>query len=179
MRCFLGLDLDAKSKLAVEQWRSQALPHFPHPVPVANFHITSVFLGQIDTPQLDQLTNTIDKCSFSPVTLTLDKLGFWSKPKILWLGCEFIPAEVVEIAESLTSIAKQCKIPVQERRYIPHVTLVRKVSKEAPAPLFPPQITCQFNTLHLFESLSGKHGIHYPSRAQWPLFKFRKPDINH
>lgn len=178
MRCFLGLDLDAKSKLAVEQWRSKALPQFPHPVPVANFHITSVFLGQIDSAQLDQLTHEIDQCSFAPVTLTLDKLGFWSKPKILWLGCQTIPPEVEELAQTLTSIAKQCKIPIQERRYIPHVTLVRKVMNDAPAPLFPPQITCKFDTLHLFESVSGRHGVHYPSRVQWPLFTFHKPDVN-
>lgn len=175
MRCFLGLDLDAKSKLAVEQWRDKAPPHFSHPVPAANFHITSVFLGQIDNFQLDQLTHAIEKCSFAPFSLRLDKLGYWSKPKILWLGSESVPNEAAELAEGLTSIAKQCKVTVQERPYVPHVTLVRKVNNNAPAPLFPPSIPCSFDTLHLFESVSGKHRVHYPSRAQWPLFRFRSP----
>lgn len=175
MRCFLGLDLDGKSKLAIEQWREKALPHFAHPVPVANFHITSVFLGQIDNAQLDELTRAIDDCSFSPFSITLNKLGYWSKPRILWLGSESIPEQSIELASSLSSIAKQSNIPIQERPYIPHVTLVRKVTQETPAPLFMPDIECKFDTLHLFESLPGKHGVHYPSRAQWPLFRFRKP----
>ena len=175
MRCFFGLDLDAKTKLAVDNWRQKALPHFEHPVPAANFHVTSIFLGQIDDGQMDDLCRALEECSFDPFSLTLDQLGYWSKPKILWLGCNDIPAQATELAESLTLISKQCGIQVQERKYVPHVTLVRKVTGETPAPLFQPDINCHFDTLHLFESVSSKHGVHYASRAQWPLFRFRSP----
>ena len=175
MRCFLGLDLSPQSKLAIEQWRQKALPPFPHPVPAANFHVTSVFLGSIENHQLDDISRAIEKCEFDPVSITFNTLGFWSKPKILWLGSEHIPEEATNLAESLTTIAKQAGIQVQERKYIPHVTLVRKVHQEAPAPLFPPDFTCQFDKLHLFESVSGKKGVHYPSRLQWPMMRFRSP----
>ena len=175
MRCFLGLDLEPKSKLAVEQWRDKSLPPFPHPVPAANFHITSVFLGNINNGQMDELCREIESCSFDPVTLTLNKLGFWSKPKILWLGSESTSQPALAMADTLTGIAKRCGIQIQERKYVPHVTLVRKVGQNAPAPLFVPDITCHFDTLHLFESVSSHHGVHYASRAQWPLFHFRSP----
>lgn len=168
MRCFLGLDLAPADKLAIEAWRDKALPSFSRPVPVANFHVTSVFLGQVSDVQLDKLTGLIDDESFSPVQLTFDALSFWSGPKILCLTSEQSSAEASALHQVLTSIAKRCQLPVQQKPYRPHVTLVRKAS-EPPVPLFAPDLTCTFNEVHLFESVSTPQGVHYPIRASWPL----------
>lgn len=169
MRYFLGLDPDAKTKLAIESWREKALPAFPNPVPIANFHVTSLFLGQVSEHQLEQLCTDIDGLDLPAFSMHLNQLGYWSKPKILFVGCQNPPPEAETLAHTLLGFAKQAKIVVQERPYVPHLTLVRKCPEHAPAPLFEPDFTCRFDALHLFESVSGKHGVHYPIRHTWPF----------
>ena len=176
MRYFLGLDLDGKQKLAIQAWRDKTLPHFSHPVPVSNFHVTSVFLGQVQENQLDEICQAIDGTEINPFSLHFNAVGYWSKPKILFLGCEHTPAIVRELTDRLENIARTARIVVPERKYIPHITLVRKCPEYAPAPLLPPDFECGFSALHLFESVSGKHGVHYPIRHSWPFNTFRKPE---
>lgn len=178
MRYFLGLDPDGKTKLAMQAWREKALPNFERPVPVANFHVTSVFLGQVDEKQLDLLCSMIDDLDQPGFSLCFDHLGYWSKPKILYLGCREVPMEATQLANKLIHIAKKAHLQIQERHYIPHVTLVRKCPEHAPAPLIQPHFECQFEALHLFESVSGKHGVHYPIRHTWPFQWFKKPNRN-
>lgn len=169
MRCFLGLDLSPSDKLAVANWREKALPRHRAQVPVANFHVTSVFLGQISDPQLDQLCRQMDTLEHAPVDVHLDQLGYWSKPKVLYLGSSHPCEQAASLAIVLEGFATVAQIPIQRRPYIPHVTLVRKQTEPVPAPLFPADIACRFDTVHLFESVSGKHGVHYPIRQSWPL----------
>ena len=171
MRCFLGFDLDANSKLAIDNWRDKALPPFTHPVPAANFHVTSVFLGHLKPTQLDQICSDIDNCQFSPTSIALNKLGYWSRPKILFLGTEQTSDELETISHKLTSIAKSAGVQIHERPYKPHVTLVRKVTDGAPGAIIEPDFECKFSELHLFESVSGAKGVRYPIRYSWPLFR--------
>lgn len=175
MRCFLGLDLDAKTKLAVQAWRDKSLLHFERPVPVANFHVTSVFLGQVDEHQLDHLCSQIDSLEFDSFTLQFDYLGYWSKPKILWLGSSQTSESATLLANTLSGFAKHCRLPIHEKKYTPHITIVRKAPEHSPAPLFDPSFECKFTALHLFESVSGKQGVRYPIRKSWPFRMFKRP----
>lgn len=169
MRYFLGFDLDGQDKLAVERWRDTALPLFDTPIPARNFHITSVFLGQLDSHKLDQLTQQIDQQEFRSFTLTLDQLGYFSKPKVLWLGCSEIASSALHINKVLTELANQTGLGLPKGDYIPHVSLVRKLSYNPPAALFDVNIKCKFKQLHLFESVSSPSGVSYPIRCSWDL----------
>lgn len=175
MRYFLGLDPDAKTKLAIQAWREKALPEFERPVPVANFHVTSLFLGQLQEKYLDTLCRLIDELEQSAFSLHFDELGYWSKPKVLFLGCQQGVDEAILLADKLTHIAKKTGIQVQERSHVPHITLARKCPEHAPAPLIAPDFECRFEALHLFESVSGKQGVQYPIRHTWPFQWFRNP----
>lgn len=175
MRCFIGLDLAATPKLAIAQWRDKALPYFTKAVPVQNFHITLAFLDQVSLSQLDALCQELDSLDMPSFELTLDQLGYWSKPRILWLGCQHLPAALEGLAAEVSRIARQCHIPIQQRQYVPHVTLVRKAAETPPTPLLAPGFECTFKEFHLFESVSGENGVRYPIRKSWPLNTFRRP----
>lgn len=55
----------------------------------------------------------------------------------------------------------RCKhLPIEKRPFRPHVTLQRKVNVPS-VPLFQPNITCEFNTFSLYESVSGSSGVKY------------------
>ncbi|MDO6692097.1 RNA 2',3'-cyclic phosphodiesterase [Aliiglaciecola sp. 3_MG-2023] len=175
MRYFLGFDLESKSKIAIDDWRNKALPKFERAVPAKNFHITSVFLGQVKEQQLDQLCCAIQSSEFHNFNLQIDTLGYWSKPKILWLGSTQIPTQMLRITKRLTEYAQQAGLNLPIREYIPHITLVRNAKSNPPAPLISPDFQLQVKHLHLFESVSGKNGVQYPIRQTWPLHPSIRP----
>ncbi|WP_185969261.1 RNA 2',3'-cyclic phosphodiesterase [Aliiglaciecola sp. M165] len=177
MRYFLGFDLSAKDKLAIEHWRSISLPHFERSIPAKNFHVTSVFLGQVTTTQLDLLTQSIEHCheNFKPFELHLDQYGYWSKPKILWLGCSGNIQAATQIHGRLKELSQQAGIVVSTKPYVPHVSIVRKAPNDPPSSLIAADFKVNFDQLHLFESVSGKSGVQYPIRQSWRLNPFARP----
>ncbi len=170
MRYFLGFDLSLKTKLSIESWRNKALPSFSAPVPAKNFHITSVFLGQIEEQQLERLYVSIEQEQFPLFTLTLDQLGYWAKPKILWLGSTQTSTTAENINQKLTKISLQSGVQIHKQHYVPHVTLVRKSKTNPPSPLIAPNFECEIDQLHMFESVSTKNGVQYPIRRTWKLY---------
>ncbi|WP_438865234.1 RNA 2',3'-cyclic phosphodiesterase [Neptunicella sp.] len=170
MRCFLGLEPDSQTKLAIEDWRERNFASLQGPVPMTNFHLTLLFLGQLEQHQINQLYQNIQQLQDLPgFTVTLNQIGYWPKPKALWLGAEQTPAQLDLLVDTLTRIVHQCHIDLQKRPYIPHLTLFRKCSQNPPAALIEPAFTCHFDQFHLFESVSSRHGVSYQRRASWSL----------
>ncbi len=186
MRSFIGLDLSAQDKLALEHWREKSLPGMPSsntrnanqpkvpmrqpkPVPAANFHITLSFLGNINDRQHEAIIANLDEVAAAPFDVTLDLTAFWQGPKILLAAPSEPPAVLMTLAGNVNSAARQAGIDVERREYRPHVTLIRNTREDYPPPLFSPQLTCRFTQFHLFESVSAPSGVHYSIKHSWPL----------
>ena len=186
MRSFIGLDLSAQDKLALENWREKSLPALPSsnarnanqpkvpvrqpkPVPAANFHITLCFLGNINDRQHEAVIANLDDITATPFEVTLDMTALWQGPKILLAAPTAPPASLMSLAASVNSAARQAGIDVERREYRPHVTLIRNSKEDYPPPLFAPQLTCQFSQFHLFESVSTPSGVRYPVKHSWPF----------
>lgn len=185
MRSFIGLDLSATQKLALDAWRQQALPHIttqakhsqplpgmpaiPSAVPVANFHITLAFLDSITARQHDALMQQLDDVQADPIELTLDSTGVWDGPKILYAAPSAPPSSLMKLAKQIRRAARAAGINLDNREYRPHVTLVRKATSATPPPLLPPSLPLQFDAFHLFESMSTQSGVQYPIRHSWRL----------
>ena len=178
MRAFFGLSPDPSTKMAIEAWRNKALPDFDSPVAPANFHVTLAFLGQVLPKHLDKMHASIDTMSaMKEFNVTLDHLGYWAKPKALWLGCEHTEPAHMALAKQLSKIAKIAGLTMRKDEYIAHLTLARKCKVNPPAALLAPNFTWQASQFHLFESVSGAHGVTYIIRQSWPLqkrFAFQK-----
>lgn len=186
MRCFIGLDLPAATKLALESWRQKALPEVkektqtkrpakpntpaePAAVPTANFHITLAFLGQIDARQHEALLQEMNHVKGQPFSLTLNTTALWEGPKILLAAPGEPDNALMDLARQVRKAARAARVQVDNRPYRPHVTLVRKATDTLPAPLFTPDISADFSQFHLFESFSNAQGVRYPIRHSWPL----------
>ena len=197
MRCFIGLDLSATEKLALDSWRQQALPEImprqwlknatagsrkhskqqsesqgpalPYAVPAANFHITLSFLGEISHRQHEALIYELDQLISEPFSLTLDATGLWNGPKILFAAPSNIPNSLSELAKLSRKAARKASIQVESREYKPHVTVVRKATSTLPLPLYSPNVDVHVSAFHLFESVSTPQGVTYPIRQTWPL----------
>lgn len=178
MRLFFALEPSGQNKLAIGHWRNKALPTFNKLVPAANFHITLAFLGQTSSSQLDALIQEVDSLALPPTfAVHLTHVGYWSKPKVLWLGCEQTSRSHHTLANELNKAGLSAGINLLKRDYLPHLTLVRKCQKNPPAPIIEPSFVMDFSEFHLFESVSTTKGVKYQRLASWqlsPTFHFRR-----
>lgn len=171
-RLFIGLDLAAKDKLAIAEWRDKYLRGLPDkPVPAENLHITLSFLGQVKPDKLEQLDQLLQHVEGRQFHLSTTALGTFSKPQILYLGVE-LPQELQTLAQQCLSINSQLGLPSHHGAYRPHITLTRKHKDMWPIIAEPPKIQMSFSQFHLFESVSSSEiGVspHYPKRFSFDL----------
>lgn len=92
-----------------------------------NLHLTLAFLGETDSECVDDICWAMDKVRMSPPELIFDRIGMFKQDNgdIWWLGMkENKPLDELQfrLADNLTY--KGFKL--EERKFIPHLTLARK-----------------------------------------------------
>ncbi len=80
-----------------------------------NLHITLVFLGDVSTEKAECVTDRVRQLRIKPVTLILDRIGWWKKTQVLWLAPAHIPEEVPIFAAELATASTQCAIKLDQR----------------------------------------------------------------
>ncbi len=168
-RLFFALTLSAKQKLELEYWRDQNFPLWPKAVPAANFHITLAFLGQQEMQLQQKLLEDARDIKGASFELTMNQLGFFSKPSILWLGPTQIPSELLQLVEKLNLLARKYSIAIPQQVYRPHITLIRDIKTPPPAPVIPIELKLKCNSFSLFCSRSTDQGVRYLEIDSWPL----------
>jgi 2'-5' RNA ligase len=94
-------------------------------VPVEKIHLTLAFLGSVaDERVADLLAVRVDAASF---TMRLDCAGAFPKVGVAWAGAESPPPELLALQSKLMRKLARLGFGLEERAYVPHVTLVRKV----------------------------------------------------
>ncbi|CAM4233413.1 RNA 2',3'-cyclic phosphodiesterase [Lederbergia lenta] len=126
----LSLSNDLKGKLqdvSKEMRVNLAFKNWVHP---KDYHITLAFLGQANEEQLHEACKLSENALASIFTFSfeLSKVGVFGLPKtprILWMGTkESNPLDEVQKRVSLA--CTQAKFKLDERPFIPHITLARK-----------------------------------------------------
>lgn len=97
-------------------------------VPSTNFHITIHFLGNIAVSDIDCFIHQAEKLRAESFDLELNRLGYFKKPKIIWIGCESVPPSLVKLHKSLGLLINRCGYTPESRPYHPHVTVARKIN---------------------------------------------------
>jgi RNA 2',3'-cyclic 3'-phosphodiesterase len=138
------------------------------PVPAENFHITLVFLGSLvpaDAAIAREVAGGIRSGAFD---LTLDRLGFWPKPRVVWLGPSQVPEAARLLARELISGLQARGLKLDTKPFMPHVTLARKVSKPGE---FGPMTPVQWPVTGfvLVRSVTRPEGSEYSVLEEWPL----------
>ena len=169
MRLFFGLECPMDVALAIADWRERQLPPMSRPVPLKNFHITLAFLGETRQDALEQLILSVDDCVPCPADrLVLDRVGYWPKPGIYWLGPTAWPAALEQMAGDLDKL-RQSGQRQRGRSFCPHITLFRRCAHPPPAPTRTPGLQFEFDRLVLFESRPGRKGVTYRPVQEWCL----------
>ena len=165
-RLFFALwpDLDMRNKLT-QFSLSLPLDRFNR-VPAHNYHVTLVFLGQVNSRAEQALKKFADTIIVEPFSLIFDRISYWTKPRVISLTARQPAQQAAALAQLLTDAAASCGVQTDSRPYIPHVTLARKVlafpEKNCHPIVWPAHSFC------LVESCNSREGVIYNVKAQWP-----------
>jgi len=167
-RLFFALWPDDDTRWLIRKNTKHVLRHGEgQSVPEENLHLTLSFLGSVDVATqhcIEQFANTLD---FEPCFLELDRLGFWPKPNVLWLGCSNKSDYLTKFVYELNKGLKECGIDVGDRLFTPHLTLMRKVNK-SPQDTEIKTIPLKADHFVLVESKTLPQGVQYQVLRIWP-----------
>lgn len=133
-----------------------------------NLHITLAFVGEVTAEQRACMEAAAATVTASAFTVTLDRLGFWQRPKILWAGASGMPPALLELVAALNTALIPCGYQPETRPFQVHVTLARKAHRPLEVREIPP-IVWPADAVCLVESVSGEHGSEYRVIGRWPL----------
>lgn len=165
-RLFFALWPDAAARqLCVTEARK--LKAYGKPVLPANIHVTLVFLGATDAERQKALAEFASTITIEPMALAFDKLSYWSKPAVYCLTSSCGNPAVSVLAEQLKRAAARSGMDVDNRRFKPHVTLLRKARFSPLLDQLPQPIVWTADDFCLVESCSTPSGVEYRVIERW------------
>ena len=127
-RClFVALwpDVKVRHELTMLQARPEIRAAGGRTVLAADIHMTLQFLGDVDVSQQGVLEARLAESVFEPVTLTLDRMGYWDRSGILWLGPRKTPRTLSVAVQQLSNQLRALGYRADGRGFKAHVTLAR------------------------------------------------------
>ena len=94
-----------------------------------NLHLTLVFLGECDIRQVEAIKMIMNNSNFSEFTLNLESIGSFKRyggGNTWWVGLKENQA-LSDLQASLTNSLKQRGFSMENRKFMPHVTIGREV----------------------------------------------------
>ena len=135
------------------------------PTPKANIHVTLAFLGPVTADDLARI-EAIEPPPCAPFELVLDRLGFWERARVLWLGPKHVPTVLSALERELWDRLVALGFERERKPYAPHVTLARKargVDAEFDSVVWP------VDGIALVESKTGPRNSRYTVLKSWPF----------
>jgi 2'-5' RNA ligase len=129
-------------------------------------HLTLAFLGNVASDRLPAARAAADRVAAASFSFTLDRLEYWRHNRLLWAGGDAAPG-LLALAGQLQDSLRQNGFALEERRFVPHVTLARNV-KEAQGADLPP-LCWECRSFALVRSVPSPDGSVYENVAVWPL----------
>ncbi len=92
-----------------------------------NLHMTLHFLGNIELDRIHCFIRQARSVTVNPFDLYINYAGYFKKPRVVWFGCENIPAQLTQLHQDLKKVLLNCGYHSEQRKYNPHVTMARKI----------------------------------------------------
>lgn len=165
-RLFIAVDCEAPQRRDIARFRHALNLRTGKPVPPGQFHLTLLFLGEVDSLQVPAVCAAIERVARpAAMRLVLDRLTVWQRPGVLVLEAPDAPPALRRLAYDLHQavlpwVAQQ---PAQE--YRPHLTLMREFRGQVPEAASAPAFWLKVRQFTLFESYKGR----YLPLADWTL----------
>ena len=136
----------------------------------ANLHLTLAFLGNQPRESLMLLESVMQSLIVHPFTLTIDSYGYFSKPRVVWVGPSSPPEALISLQRTLWQSLLDNGIPLKPSAdFRPHVTLARGV-RCASLPRLGSPLDWSVREFVLLESIPQAMHPRYEVRAVFPLY---------
>ena len=157
MRLFIAINLSPEMKTALTDAQRAMYDrgvrgNYP---PAENLHLTLAFIGEY--PNADAVMDALSTVAFTPFELTLDGVGRFRD--LWWAGLRASAALNAVVRRVRRALAEQ-DIPFDRKRFAPHITLIRKASRDAAGILIQPA-SMTVRTISLLSSRQGRNGMIY------------------
>ena len=120
-----------------------------------NLHLTLAFIGEY--PSAEAVMDALSGVVFTPFDLRLDGIGRFGD--LWWAGLRESAALTAVVRRVRRALAEHA-IPFDRKRFTPHITLLRKATRDAAEiPIAPAAMTVR--TLSLMSSRRGRNGMIY------------------
>ena len=132
-----------------------------------NIHLTLAFLGAVE-PELGRVIAVADQIRLPPFALAFTRLGWWQQNQLAWAAPSETPRPLLDLFKALQLGLGEEGFKFDERRFLPHVTLLRKANCPA-AMLVSEPLQWRVNDFVLVRSTLHQEGPHYAIVKRWPL----------
>ena len=131
-------------------------------------HLTLVFLGNILTKQLADVKDIASQIKLPCFSLIIDTIEYWTHNKIVYAGITDIPAELIALVSQLNNDLQLAGFKLEQRPYIPHLTLVRNADCQQLPKLKTP-IQWNIKEWMLIQSIPTRASTVYTQLGSWKL----------
>lgn len=157
MRLFIALWPDEEIRNALRQLQQGMRGRL---VAYENIHLTLSFLGQQPATLIPRLTDILTHLPPLAMSMQLDKIGYFTRNRIVWAGMHRAPVTLLTLHEELTQALAEAGIACDAgRAFRPHVTLARDA--ELPADLVFDPVAWRADRIALVRSVTQPHGPSY------------------
>lgn len=133
LRLFFALNVDRSARreivrLQSHMWGDEARG-LTRP---ENLHLTLAFLGDTAPARLEKLRQIMDRLEVPPLNLCFDRIGVFRRESgdIWWLGMgKNYDLQILQA--HLVKELRKTSFPVEERKFVPHLTLARRARPKA------------------------------------------------
>ena len=133
-----------------------------------NFHITLVFLGNVEDSLITRLCDEITTVDIGPFSINLDHCGWWRRSRVIYLSPSDVCPDLNKLVRELIQITLSYQIKIDSRKYHPHLTLARKAGSPLEEFSFQP-ILWPIRSFCLIKSHTYASGAEYEVMHRWSL----------
>ena len=161
IRLFFALWPDVATRTALDTLaRNVASETGGRKVATGNLHLTLAFLGERPAAMVPDLCAIASQIDALPFSLPFDDVGCWRKTGIAWLATSPNVPPLLELRERVVRALATLHVVIEERRFLPHVTLARHIESVIARQSAPP-IEWQVDSFALVASTLDPRGVHY------------------
>lgn len=141
--------------------RADGLAISGRPVATDRLHLTLAFHGHCDAAEIERLASRAGQTRCPAFDLVFDRVGFFPRSGVVWIGPGSPPSTVFELARSLSGDR------IDYSAFKPHITAYRRASQPETRSITP--VRARFEQFCLVASGQAGRPGPYRKLASWPL----------